>query len=260
MFGAAATSTTPANPSPLGGPSTTPAASAPVPSLLRGKTLDEIVTTWQHELDDRTKDFADVAGEVREWDRVLRENGEQISQLYQSVLPLAPLQNSITTSLDYVEAQQKDLAAILDSYEAQIGDLVDQAGTGAGYRGGLSAAEKEREQAYALANSLSGALDSTGTSLAALIETLNALAPATAAKQQGQDEDPLGQIATILNAHLGSLKWIEGTTEGLQESVRELEGRVGQVSGRSLGGQGGHPGGTPARLGASARVGSPFRR
>lgn len=224
-----------------------------MPSLLRGKTLDEIVNTWQAELDERTREFTSVAGEVREWDRVLRDNGEQISQLYNSVLPLSPLQTSITTSLDYVEAQQKDLAAILDSYEAQIGDLVDQAGTGAG-RGGVGAAEKEREQAYALANQLSGSLDSTATSLTSLIQTLNALAPAGASKP---DDDPLSQIAAILNAHLGSLKWIEGTTQGLQANVRELEGRVGQVSGRAVGVQ--H--GTPARLGASQRVnGSPFRR
>lgn len=244
-------------PSPLGATTTAPATSAPVPSLLRGKTLDEIVMTWQHELDDRTKEFGDVAGEVREWDRVLRANGEQISQLYNSVLPLAPLQTSITTSLDYVEAQQKDLAAILDSYEAQIGDLVDQAGTGAGYRGGAGAAEKEREQAYALANALSGSLDSTATSLTSLIQTLNALAPAGPGKP-AQDEDPLSQIAAILNAHLGSLKWIEGTTEGLQANVRELEGRVGQVSGRGVGSA--QHSATPARLGASGRVGSPFRR
>ena len=58
----------------------TPAAAvaAPTPSLLRGKTLDEIVNAWSVELDERARDFVDVAGEVREWDRVLRENGEQV--------------------------------------------------------------------------------------------------------------------------------------------------------------------------------------
>ena len=46
--------------------------------MLRGKTLDEIVNAWSVELDERARDFVDVAGEVREWDRVLRENGEQV--------------------------------------------------------------------------------------------------------------------------------------------------------------------------------------
>jgi len=137
--------------------------------MLRGKTLDEIVTGWSNELEERTRDFSEVAGDVREWDRVLRENGEQvsrlsldlraiysidayfsqISQLYNSVLPLSPLQTQITSSLDYIEGQQKELSDVLDSYEKEIGDLVDQSATGAGWRGGNGAggAEREREKA-----------------------------------------------------------------------------------------------------------------
>ena len=47
--------------------------------MLRGKTLEEIVNSWSTELEERTRDFSDIAGEVREWDRVLRENGEQVN-------------------------------------------------------------------------------------------------------------------------------------------------------------------------------------
>lgn len=71
----------------------------------------------------------------------------QISNLYTSLLPLSPLQGQISSSLDYVEAQQKDLSDILDSYEAQIGDLVDQSSTSNGWRGNSGMAEKEREKA-----------------------------------------------------------------------------------------------------------------
>ena len=42
--------------------------------------MDEIVSGWSNELEERTRDFADVAGDVREWDRVLRENGEQVKK------------------------------------------------------------------------------------------------------------------------------------------------------------------------------------
>lgn len=73
---------------------------------------------------------------------------EQISNLYKSVLPLSPLQGQISSSLDYVESQQKDLSDILDSYEAQVGELVDQSTTSAGWRGNSGQAEKEREKAY----------------------------------------------------------------------------------------------------------------
>jgi hypothetical protein len=44
------------------------------------------------------------------------------------------------------------------------------------------------------------------------------------------------------------LRWIDGTTEALKKNVMELEGRVGQVSGRL-------ERGTPARSGES-----PYRR
>lgn len=61
-----------------------PVASAPVPSMLKGKTLEEIVNNWSNELEERTRDFSEIAGEVREWDRVLRENGEQVCDSPQS--------------------------------------------------------------------------------------------------------------------------------------------------------------------------------
>lgn len=218
-------------------------------------------------MDERARDFVDVAGEVREWDRVLRENGEQISKLYNAVLPLSPLQTTITSSLDYIESQQADLSSILDSYESQISDLVDLSAmsssglgrsVGGAGAGGGSAAEKERERAYQLATDLSQSLDSTSTSLSSLIQTLNALSPTSSAANaiasaaaHGSDDasaltgagaggaaDPLAQIAAILNAHLGSLRWIEGTTDALRTNVRDLEGRVADVHGRMVGTQG----------------------
>lgn len=246
--------------------------------------MDEIVTGWSNELEERTREFGDVAADVREWDRVLRDNGEQISQLYNSVLPLSPLQTQITSSLDYIESQQKELSDVLDNYEKEIGDLVDQSATGAGWRGGSGAggAEREREKAYTLATSLSSSLDTTSTSLTSLIQTLNALSPSFSSSSNGKDddsasnnEDALVQIAAILNAHLGSLKWIESTTDGLKKNVRDLEGRVGEVAGKvgRGGGAGGNDGvrdspggpngrmiGTPSRLGHSQRSASPFVR
>lgn len=205
----------------------------------------------------------------------------QISALYQSVLPLSPLQSGITSSLDYIESQQSELSSVLDAYEAQIGDLVDQSAVGAGAfarsqgggGGGAGGADKEREQAYALATQLSNSLDTTSSSLSSLIQTLNALSPAlvpssadpaskdSSAAAGGGGEDPLAQIAAILNAHLGSLKWIEDSTDALRRSVRDLEGRVGDVQGRIGARAGAGAQGTPARLAASqAARASPFAR
>lgn len=89
-------------------------------------------------------------------------------------------------------------------------------------------------RSYTLATSLSNSLDTTSTSLTSLIQTLNSLSPSFApSAQQDAAEDPLTQIAAILNAHLGSLKWIEEGGRRLKKEVTELEGRVGEVSRRS---------------------------
>lgn len=177
------------------------------------------------------------------------------------MLPLSPLQSSVTSSLDYIEAQQAELASVLDAYEAQLPDLVDQSalganassrgpGAGAGAGAGGGSAEKEREGAYKLAAHLSNSLDTTSSSLVSLIQTLNALSPsalspsggaadATSAGHSQAPEVPLAQIAAILNAHLGSLQWIEGSTDALRRAVRDLEGRVAGVQGRVGGARGG---------------------
>lgn len=89
-----------------------------------------------------------------------------------------------------------------------------------------------RPHSYNLATSLSNSLDTTSTSLTSLIQTLNSLSPSLAPSQDAP-EDPLTQIAAILNAHLGSLKWIEEGGRRLKKEVTELEGRVCEVSKRS---------------------------
>lgn len=46
--------------------------------MLRGKTLEEIFETWTTELNNEVKDFEKQANEVREWDRILVQNGSQV--------------------------------------------------------------------------------------------------------------------------------------------------------------------------------------
>lgn len=55
------------------------AAPVPAPSVLRGKTIEEVTKKWATELDDQAKEFAAVASEVAQWDRALVENGQYVS-------------------------------------------------------------------------------------------------------------------------------------------------------------------------------------
>jgi len=56
-------------------------APVPAPSVLRGKTIEEVTKKWAAELDDQAKEFAAVASEVAQWDRALVENGQYVGPL-----------------------------------------------------------------------------------------------------------------------------------------------------------------------------------
>lgn len=48
------------------------------PSMLRGKTIEEIVNRWSSELETHVKEFNKFAGEVAVWDRALIENSKNV--------------------------------------------------------------------------------------------------------------------------------------------------------------------------------------
>ena len=48
------------------------------PSMLRGKTLEEIINKWTADLDANVGEFNTFAAEVAVWDRALIENGNNV--------------------------------------------------------------------------------------------------------------------------------------------------------------------------------------
>ena len=55
-----------------------PVVAIPPPSMLRGKTLEEIVNRWTTELEANVREFNKFAAEVAVWDRALIENGNNV--------------------------------------------------------------------------------------------------------------------------------------------------------------------------------------
>jgi len=47
--------------------------------MLRGKSLEEIVNRWTADLENNVREFNKFAAEVSVWDRVLIENGNNVS-------------------------------------------------------------------------------------------------------------------------------------------------------------------------------------
>ncbi|KAH8106098.1 Nsp1-like C-terminal region-domain-containing protein [Cristinia sonorae] len=211
-------------------PSTTTSSAVAVapPSMLKGKSIEEIVNRWTNDLEVHVREFSKYASEVVAWDRALVENGNNLAALYSAVLAAEREQSGIDQSLDHIEQQQKDLSATLDIYE---GKLNDQLGGQGGQLRALDTgpADAERDKNYSLATELHGHLDDLSGSLVQMIESVNALStPATDNSKNALGEDPMSQIAQILSSHLESLQWIDG-------AVREVEGKVVDIEKRVRG-------------------------
>ncbi len=83
-------------------------------------------------------------------------------------------------------------------------------------------------------------MDDLSHSLSSMIETVNALSvPVDASANVASSSpfagaggvDPIAQIEAILNAHLGSLQWIDNSVQELEAKMKEVEAQ--QESGSS---------------------------
>lgn len=61
---------------------TSTAVAVQPPSILRGKTIEEIVNKWSSDLETHVTEFHRFAGEVAAWDRALIENGNNVCFTY----------------------------------------------------------------------------------------------------------------------------------------------------------------------------------
>ncbi|EGO01822.1 hypothetical protein SERLA73DRAFT_177357 [Serpula lacrymans var. lacrymans S7.3] len=213
------------------------------PSMLRGKTIEEIVNKWTANLELHVREFSSFAGEVAVWDRALMENGNNLSALFSHVLAAEREQNEIDQSLDHIEQQQRDLLGALEGYERSTDELLGN------QAGGLRAldtgpADSERDKSYTLATELHAQLDDLSGSLTQMIDSVNALslssAPSGGASQPFGTDDPMAQISHILSSHLESLQWIDNAVNLVETRVGEVEKRVQDVGAVSVGSTGGN--------------------
>ncbi|KAK0230509.1 Nsp1-like C-terminal region-domain-containing protein [Armillaria fumosa] len=200
--------------------STAPVAVQP-PSMLKGKTIEEIVNKWSTDLETHVREFNKFAGEVAVWDRALIENGNNLAALYGHVLAAEREQNEVNQSLDHIEQQQRDLAATLDAYEKTAQEIFG--GQGANLRSiDKGPADMERDKNYMLATDLQTNLDDLSGSLTQIIESVNSLS----LPSDSTSQDPMTQIAQILSSHLESLQWIDGAVKEVDTKVTEVEKKV----------------------------------
>lgn len=180
------------------------------------------------------------------------DNGNQIATLYALVLQAEKTQSDVEKSLDHIEEQQRQLSNTLDGYEKGTMDILDSQGM---RTTDVGPADTERDKNYMLATSLNQQLDDLARNLSAMVDEVNSVTATSqhgAAKMKPTDNttslatttatgqgdvtmedadamDPMSQIQAILNAHLDSLSWINGSVRELEGKVVDLEGKFGGV-------------------------------
>ena len=103
--------------------------------------MDEIITRWAADLSKYQKQFQADASKIAEWDRMLVENSDKIQKLYGSTLEAERATVEVERQLSTVENGQRELEGWLDSYEAQVEEMM--AGLGGE---GMQGPDQERER------------------------------------------------------------------------------------------------------------------
>lgn len=243
------------------------------PSMLRGKTLEEIINKWTSDLEANVREFNKFGAEVAAWDRALIENGNnviqsmfshqlsslnflkfylQIAALYSYVLAAEKQQNEINEALNHIEQQQNDLATTLDAYEKVSQEILGgQSSTLRTLDTGPADNERDKKcvfrhlfhtnslqlqiSSYMLATDLHTHLDDLSGSLTQMIESVNTLS--ITARSDDSSKDPMAQITQILSSHLESLQWIDGAVREIETKASDVEKRI-KESGHALPGNG----------------------
>ncbi|SCU86646.1 LAMI_0D03026g1_1 [Lachancea mirantina] len=193
------------------------------PETLDNKTLDDLITKWTSQLSGSSLHFEEYSQKIRDWDKILVQGGEQISELYSDTLLAEQSQNRIDQTLQYIERQQTELESFLDNYERKAETLLsDVLSSNPGSSGNSN--DQKRQQAYRTAESLDDNLDSLSTNLSSLISEINDVSDifnkATNLNVANKDENI--QLIKLLNSHLDALKTLDTSSEALERKIKTV--------------------------------------
>jgi nuclear pore complex protein Nup62 len=173
---------------------------------------------WSEEIDELSSQFTTAASMVSKWDRSIGLNERAISELWKETQSCSVAHTELSSNLDTILGQQRDLHQLLDTLEREMDDVErkNTAGTSSGSNGAASA-DIEREAMHSLATEVMSELDAMSLSIRDLVVELNKSGAGDGAG------DTVAQVVAVLNAHLDSLQYLD-------ESTGQLQKRLGEVS------------------------------
>ncbi|CAM9818117.1 unnamed protein product [Ectocarpus fasciculatus] len=204
------------------------------PEQYMNMTVEEIVNSWNVELDQDATTFTNEAVKVSDWDVVLRETQSELFSLADDVQKLVLGQQDLARSMKAIEGEQSHLDKTLDQLEGQAEKLMhDQRGQSP------EEGDVEREQAFQIAQTVDMQLAGMVDTLKSLVDQVNSSTSSSSFGGVGGRGDAGGdsnarKIVRILNAHHHSLTWLEETSKTMLQDAADVGRRLGMPSDAAL--------------------------
>ncbi|GJD09918.1 Nuclear pore glycoprotein p62 [Galdieria sulphuraria] len=179
-------------------------------SEVKDLNLNEIINSWNDKVEELVDRFRRQAAIVNRWDRFLYQNERRIESLYTEAQGVHSAHKELEMNLDTALAQQKELDGYLQALENQLEKYFVSMG-----EMGSTSADYEREEMYRTATKMASELDTIGNSLREVVSDIHQL-------NKPAEDDVVGQIVAILDAHLKSLEYLDETCTQLGKRTQEL--------------------------------------
>jgi nuclear pore complex protein Nup62 len=186
------------------------------PSNLKSKTIEEIIVSWNEELENQIQEFQRQAVSLSEWDKKILHNAERVGKLNTRVSEMEQLHRELEQGVTYVTAQQAELESLLDGIDRELPKMVTALG-----KQPQVGSDADRAKTFQLAETLQVQLNDVSSQLSRLVNQVNtASSPKLSASTSN---NPTTDVAQILNNHFETLAWIEEQVSHLQRNTLETQ-------------------------------------
>lgn len=180
-----------------------------MPSEIKGRSVDEIITEWDRELEVRSRMFVKHAQSLAEWDKYILKNRHSLLSLEGELSRVVKGQEHLEKKLDILETHQNEIHNALLSMEGEADQLYREE------RPLYDEDTLQRDALYERAETLSSALCKIGDDLKGAIADVNDCA----ANSLPPEGTPMGSIIRILNNQLAALSQVDSRCAELSHEL-----------------------------------------
>uniref|UniRef100_A0A7S3BT10 Nucleoporin NSP1-like C-terminal domain-containing protein n=1 Tax=Haptolina ericina TaxID=156174 RepID=A0A7S3BT10_9EUKA len=162
-------------------------------------------------LGEQVNSFTKQAGEIDKWDRALIQQRDRALQLHDTTTRLQQGATAINTELELILQHQDEMHNALTVLEKKVENEARQ----------FADRPSDRQQAYALVESLDKELSETKDLLSDTVDRLNKQRHTESAKDS--EQAALAQMVSVLDVHLNAFLWLEQQSNQLEEALGQVD-------------------------------------